>query len=364
MAARKGARRRTPGTGSVWEYRTKAGEVRYAIGYTAEQPDGSKRSVTRRTGPHGEKWTTRKAALEALEDLRSAMRKGDHVDPSKQLLGVYLEQWLDGLRKGESTVASYRKNIRLHVTPYIGGVPLASVTPARLSTLYRQLERGGRADHREGEGLSARTVRYIHTILSAAFSQALTDGLLARNPAKTASPPTAAQAKAPEMHPWSTAQLAAFLRWSEGSSQHHALWYVLAFTGMRRGEALALRWRDVDLDAGTVSVRRSAGVIRNKGEGARSPKATPRPARAAWSTSTTPRSPCSASTARRAAASTSTTSAMTPCCSATTKAATCTRSASPVHSRRTCSAALRPSARARRRRSGCTTCGTRTPPPC
>jgi hypothetical protein len=91
---------------------------------------------------------------------------------------------------------------------------------------------------------------------------------LARNPAADATPPSAKEAKAPEMHPWNAAQLAAFLAWSEENSTHHALWYVLAYTGMRRGEALALRWRDVNLDAGTVSVRRSAGVVRVKGEGA------------------------------------------------------------------------------------------------
>lgn len=71
------------------------------------------------------------------------------------------------------------------------------------------------------------------------------------------------------MHPWNAAQLAAFLDWSaEHGPEMHAAWTVLAMTGMRRGECLALRWRDIDLDAGTVSVRRSAGVIRNKGEGA------------------------------------------------------------------------------------------------
>jgi integrase len=68
------------------------------------------------------------------------------------------------------------------------------------------------------------------------------------------------------MHCWTAAQLAAFLAWSAGHSEHHPLWYVLALTGMRRGEALALRWRDVDLGAATVSIRRSAGVVRDRGE--------------------------------------------------------------------------------------------------
>jgi integrase len=87
------------------------------------------------------------------------------------------------------------------------------------------------------------------------------------NPAATASPPSARQARAPEMHPWDAAQLAAFLGWSAEKSGQHAAWTLLAMTGMRRGEVLALRWRDVALDAATVSVRRSAGVVRVKGEG-------------------------------------------------------------------------------------------------
>ena len=117
-------------------------------------------------------------------------------------LGDYLATWLDGLRLAPSTVASYKKNVRLHIAPNIGSVPLASLTPVTLDKLYRQLEHGGRADHRAGEGLSARTVRYIHTIISAALRDAVDAGLLPANPARRAHPPTARQARAPEMHPW------------------------------------------------------------------------------------------------------------------------------------------------------------------
>jgi integrase len=266
--ASKARKRRSPGEGSVWPYRTKAGQLRYAIGYVRLMPDGTRKAVTRRTGPHGERWTTERDAKRALREILVAVDKGELVDPSKQLVGAYLDEWLAGLRLAPSTVASYRKNVRLHIEPYIGTVPLASLTTARIDALYRQLERGGRADHKAGEGLSPRTVRYIHTILSAALGAAVKHHRLIRNPAATASPPSAKQARAPEMHAWTAEQLAAFLGWSAASSQHHAACRLLAYTGMRRGEALALRWRDVNLDAGTVSVRRSAGVIRVKGEGA------------------------------------------------------------------------------------------------
>jgi integrase len=104
--------------------------------------------------------------------------------------------------------------------------------------------------------------------LSRVLRQAVRDGLLLRNPADAATPPTAMEAKAPEMTCWTAEQLAAFLGWAQGGPQNYPLWHLLAMTGMRRGEALALRWRDIDLDAGTASVRRSAGMVRVAGEGA------------------------------------------------------------------------------------------------
>jgi integrase len=188
------------------------------------------------------------------------------VDPSRQPVGAYLEEWLNGLRLRPGTVASYRRNLRLHVVPAVGGVPLASLTTARIDGLYRELERSGRADLTEPRGLSPRSVRYIHTLLSAALNAAVKSRRLARNPAAEAHPPSAREAKAPEMVCWTAGQLAAFLSWAGERSEHHALWHVLASTGMRRGEALALRWRDVNLAGGTVSVRRSAGLVRNRGE--------------------------------------------------------------------------------------------------
>jgi integrase len=263
--------RRSRGEGHVGSYKTRVWE-RWYWKASLPRPDGSVK-VTWKRG-----FLTKKAAQDALREALVAASKGTWTEPSKRTVGSWLDEWVGTLRLSPSTIASYRKNLRLHVTPYIGDVPLARLTSTRLTTLYRDLETGGRRDGRGGAGLSARTVRYIATIIGKALDAAVDaePPLLAVNPARKAQPPTAKQARSPEMHPWTAGQLATFLAWSAENSQLHAAWRVLAMTGMRRGEVLALRWRDVDTDAATIAIRRSVGVVRNAGEGAEIREAAPK----------------------------------------------------------------------------------------
>jgi integrase len=266
-------KRRSPGEGSVFEYRTRDGVTRFGIKFDAPSADGQRRQVMRRRDSNGQPWLDRAAAAAALRDAIVKTGKGEWIEPSKQPLAEWLDTWLGGLRIQPSTRARYRHDISSHITPYIGAVPLASLTSAKLDALYRELETSGRHNdkgERTGEPLSLRTVRNVASILGAALKAAASaePPLLARNPAAKAKPPTAkeAQAAAPEMSPWTADQLRCFLAWARDHSSAYAAWHLLAYTGMRRGELLALRWRDIDLDAGTVGVRRSVGVVRVKGE--------------------------------------------------------------------------------------------------
>jgi hypothetical protein len=160
--------------GGISTYKTKAGE-RWLIKYRVPAPVGE-RQVLRRGFPDKDE------AQEALRAALAEIDKGSHVVPSKLTLGVYLaETWLPALRLKPSIEASYRKNARLHVVPHIGSLPLASVTGQRLTALYRKLETSGRVDGHGG--LSARTVRYVHTIVHRALRDAVDDNLLAVNPA-------------------------------------------------------------------------------------------------------------------------------------------------------------------------------------
>jgi len=105
--APKATKRRSPGEGSVWEYSEKNGTERWAIGHPS--------FGTRRRGPNGEKWFTKRAAQQALRDMLTDASRGELVDPSRQPTGDFLDEWAAGLRLEPSTLASYRKNIRLHI---------------------------------------------------------------------------------------------------------------------------------------------------------------------------------------------------------------------------------------------------------
>jgi hypothetical protein len=227
---------------------------------------------------------TKKAALDWLKDAQSDGRKGQFIEPSKQRFGAYGTEVIDGLRIGPQTKASYLKNWRNHIEPYpLAGLTLAQLTGLKLTGHYRALEKTGRKDHREGEGLSPRTVRYLHTIISRVLRQAVKDGLLLRNPAEAATPPSAREARPPEKTCWSAGQLAAFLVWAAVHSQHHALWHTLASTGARRRRGRRgpggrhQEWQATCGGPGPKHRRCAAGVA----QGARDNGAAARPGRCA-----------------------------------------------------------------------------------
>jgi len=109
-------RRRQSGEGGIVEYRTKAG-VRYAIKYRVPREDGADRQVLLRRTRAREPMLTRKQAAEELRGILSELARGTHATPSRLTLGDWLDQWLDSLRLAPSTMASYRKNVRLHIRP-------------------------------------------------------------------------------------------------------------------------------------------------------------------------------------------------------------------------------------------------------
>jgi integrase len=254
--------RRRAGEGSIRPYSTRDG-TRHEIVWRVPDPATGK---TRQRSERG--FTTERAASTALRQRLAKVDTGTYVEPSKQRLADYLTTWLDGLRLEPSTVASYGRNVRLHIVPALGGTSLAMLNAPALTAFYRTLETEPSRRDGSGKALKARTIRYIHTILHSALDDAVEGGLLVVNPADRAKPPRAKDAEPPEMHTWSVDELGAFLTWSIAKKDDlFVAWLLLVSTGLRRGELLGLRWSDIDLTARKLNVRRSLGWVRDNGEG-------------------------------------------------------------------------------------------------
>lgn len=202
---------------------------------------------------------TKKAAEAALSELVGRAQRGPIAEPGRQTLAAYLESWLPGVRVSRtgSTASNYRWVLEAYVLPRIGGLRLAALQPNHLRSLYADLlESGslGRGRDRVGRGgpLSARTVSLVHRILHRALEDAVSDGLLPRNPAAAVKRPATPKSAAGKV--WSADQARRFLT-SVAADRLEALWRLELSTGLRRAEAAGLRWSDVDLHAGALSVR-------------------------------------------------------------------------------------------------------------
>ena len=229
----------------------KRGETWSYVLYLGRGPDGKKQ----------QKWVggfrTRREAEAALTEALERVRTGTWADPGRQTVGEYLEDWLTAVRPSlrSSTATSYEHTLRKWVVPRIGHLRLGALSSAKLSALYGELLRSGRHDGKGG--LSARSVAYTHRIVTHALKDAVSWGLLARNPAAHVDPPRVAR---PEMQVWTQKEVQRFLA-SVADDRLYALWTVLLATGLRRGEALGLRWDDVDLDRRRLSIQRAVTVV-------------------------------------------------------------------------------------------------------
>nr|MDA8344964.1 tyrosine-type recombinase/integrase [Thermaerobacter sp.] len=167
-------------------------------------------------------------------------------------MGEYVTAWFENCRDISSNTRAQREIlIRKHITPEIGHKRLSNLTPHDLTTMYRHLATNERED---GKGtLSLRTVAICHSVMHKALKEAVESEILSSNPADRARP---MRTTSHEIVPLSEEELGAFLSTADRLESRYVALYVLAVdSGLRLGELLALRWSDVDLEKGTLSVR-------------------------------------------------------------------------------------------------------------
>jgi integrase len=198
-----------------------------------------------------------KTRQEVADKLTAAMekrRQGIPMIDERQTVGRYLTSWLVGVKTSArpKTYVTYEGLVRLHAMPKISQVRLARLSPEHLQNLYTD---------RLAAGLAAQTVRHLHAVLHRALEQAARWGLVYRNVADLVSPPRVGRH---EMTALDAGQSRRLLEAAEGD-RFEALYVLALTTGMRLGELLALRWSNVDLDGGSLSVRgtlhRDAGTL-------------------------------------------------------------------------------------------------------
>lgn len=207
------------------------------------KPDGTRRQAYRRG------FRTKAQAQEALDQLRGDRRDGTFVSPLRQSFGDFLtDDWLPTIHRelARSTWEDCERKVRNHVLPHLGRIPIQALDAIALNRFYTHLLEHGRLLGKQSPGLKPRTVRYIHTIVHAALDDAVRWRRIKLNPADQANPPSSSESKPPEMTAWTREQLLSFLALCEGDRYYYP-WFFLATTGCRRGEALGLRWHDVDL---------------------------------------------------------------------------------------------------------------------
>jgi integrase len=164
----------------------------------------------------------------------------------------YLSEWLAGKQSlRPSTHASYAAHVRLYLVPCLGRIRLVDLRPGDIERMYRRIDLENAERRRP---VSVATKRRIHATLTSALTTAVRRGLIERSPATTVELPSVPK---PKVQVWSADELASFLDLI-AEDPLHLLYLLLGLRGLRRGEAVALRWQEVDLDQRLLRIEFSA----------------------------------------------------------------------------------------------------------
>lgn len=248
-------KKRANGEGNIRKRKDGRWEGRYTAGHDPESGKPIYKNVLGKT------------QAETKEKLKRAIEETKGLDIAKAgqyTVGQWMDVWFENyakLKVRPSSHQTYRGYIDNHIRPNIGNTPLSKLTSLELQKLYKKLLEGGRVERIESEkqpkGLSAKTVRNIHQIISSAMELAKSHRLISANPAETCALP---KLEHREMKTLTADQLNAFLREAKESGVYE-MYYLELATGLRRGELLGLKWDDIDLTNGTIHVRRQIARI-------------------------------------------------------------------------------------------------------
>ena len=203
---------------------------------------------------------TKKDAQRRLHELLHTLEQGAYVRPSRLTVAQFLGEWLQDYARPNTaprTCERYEEIVRVHLIPALGSFPLLALQPHHIQKYYAEALDSGR---RNGKGgLSALTVHKHHRILYESLRYGVRQGILVRNPAEAVTPP---HGQSKELTIVGANRLQLILEAAK-ESPYYALFFMMAYTGVRRGEALGLRWGDIDLGKATLSVVQTLQQLHN-----------------------------------------------------------------------------------------------------
>jgi integrase len=205
--------------------------------------DGKRRTVRKGS------FTTQREARQKLDEARSRAARG--VDVSRRVtVGGYLTEWLAGKRNLRSTtLRSYRQHVEDYLVPHLGRLDITALRRAHVEAMFAAIDTGRQQTGRRAMGTA--TKQRVRATLRSALHDAEREGLVMANVARLV---RLEPARRPPVRPLEPEELGRLLDHLAGD-ELGPLYETIAATGLRRGEALGLRWVDVDLDRGVISVR-------------------------------------------------------------------------------------------------------------
>jgi integrase len=236
---RKMAKRREKGDGSIYQRASDNMYVAYA-----RVPDTNKKKYVYAK--------TRTEIVKKLKELQKNIDQGTQIDAKSETVQEYLLYWLEvhSAKIKEATTISYRTHIQT-CFPHIGNIKLTKLGGSHLQKMYTILLK----DHKTS------TIRVLHSILIRAFKDAMRWKHLARNPSLEVDAP---RNNATETRPILNGEQAITLLQAAQGTTIECFLVMALTTGMRRGEMLALRWDDIDMEVKILSIQRTASYIKTR----------------------------------------------------------------------------------------------------
>ena len=251
-------KKKANGEGSI----TKRKDGRYMGRYTVE---------SKRKAVYGDSF---EEVRQKLNEILNEIAKGAYVEPNKYSVEKWLREWLELYALPtvkRSTYISYEGYVRIHLVPEIGQIKLTSLSTRDLQKFFKE-----KAGTEEKKGLAPKTLRNIYNMLHSALDQAVADHKILRNPTLNVKLP---KVKSKEMRVLTVEEQAVLQDAVSRVDELHAYGITFAVsTGVRLGELLALRWKDVNEKEHYIYVRRTLGRLQKvdeKGHLVKKEKGTP-----------------------------------------------------------------------------------------